>query len=800
MAEEVTLKEQDNQEAPFSQIDENPGVEEQSIPPGMIPPELEEEESTFQRVEEEPQTTQPEEKKKLFDKKFIILVSALGGLALILLVVLILLIVFKEDKQAILNTQVLDDNTSTSITKVKQSALDLVVQKANLLYEKGDAESALELYNNINIFNQSLSSYNLGVAQMKQKDFTSAIENFKQSLELEEHKVAAAINTAVCYFKLGDREKFKYYLDLARVHLPQDSKSSLYDYYLGLINYYQGFYPEALQMFMRSNNINGYQGESYYLGAKIYALLNSEQNAINFLQKQQDYEASLPLGLLYAKSGDYQKAKEYLERASKIANHETRSKIALALVELKTGQFESGSQILKALYIKDKDIGSKYYKIKTRLKRNLSNIDIAQQSFEKRLITGKQQIYDLLFYFSPYRVFDVKQSMELITKADLGNFLQGYEYENELLVKSKALSGVNIELSHAIDLAFNYHLREANQEFKNLSEIYHAHDVIHYNLALTYAQLQDYNNAYKHFSTAYHLNPKNYIAGIFAIYCMDLVKKDYTKLANELLENLQADNNIDQNHNIFKYLLHLAKNDFTAIIPYLDNLPSSGSTPLELMFAIIAANGNNLEALRNQKIKELKDLLNEDIISNILYFNSKNMNLDIKEYAKQAQMYFLTAKLDYDSLFGGAGIVKDSYVTLMQITGLLNHVRNDIKKRLSNSNKNSIGLIFALAYVDIFAKEYQEAYTLYNILIDDYKIKDAQTLFLAAVAAIGSNNPNSAIALLELARLENEETLEARLALGLLYHEVQNLEPAMFQYEKVGNNFESKFFTFDIKN
>ncbi|WP_257904729.1 proximal disk protein PflB [Campylobacter lari] len=799
MAEEVTLKEQDTQEKNFSNIDENPGVEEQAIPPGMIPPELEEEESTFQRVEEEPQTTQPEEKKKLFDKKFIILISTLGGLALILLVVLILLIVFKEDKQAILNTQVLDDNTSSSITKVKQSALDLVVQKANLLYEKGDIESALELYNNINIFNQSLSSYNLGVAQMKQKDYTSAIENFKQSLDLGEHRVAAAINIAVCYYYIGNKSSFQHYIGLAKVYLPQESNSSLYYYYQGLINYYQGFYPESLQMFSKVNN-QSYKDESYYISGKIYSLLQSEKNAIDFLQKQEEYNADLPLGLLYAKNSQYVKAKEYLEKSSKNDLHKQRSQVALALVELKMGEYESGSQILKALYIKDKDIGSKYYKIKTRLKRNLSNIDIAQQSFAKRLITGKQQIYDLLFYFSPYRVFDVKQSMELITKADLGNFLQGYEYENELLVKSKALSGVNIELSHAIDLAFNYHLREANQEFKNLSEIYHAHDVIHYNLALTYAQLQDYNNAYKHFSTAYHLNPKNYIAGIFAIYCMDLAKKDYTKLANELLENLQADNSIDQNHNIFKYLLHLAKNDFTAIIPYLDNLPNSGGTPLELMFAIIAANGNNLETLRNQKIKELKDLLNEDIISNILYFNSKNMNLDIKEYAKQAQMYFLTAKLDYDSLFGGTGIVKDSYVTLMQITGLLNHVRNDIKKRLSSSNKNSIGLIFALAYVDIFAKEYQEAYTLYNILIDDYKIKDAQTLFLAAVAAIGSNNPNSAIALLELARLENEETLEARLALGLLYHEVQNLEPAMFQYEKVGNNFESKFFTFDIKN
>ncbi|EAK0194770.1 hypothetical protein XK08_06445 [Campylobacter lari] len=71
MAEEVTLKEQDNQEKAFSGLDENPGVEEQAIPPGMIPPELEEEESTFQRVEEEPQTPQPEEKKSFLIKNLL---------------------------------------------------------------------------------------------------------------------------------------------------------------------------------------------------------------------------------------------------------------------------------------------------------------------------------------------------------------------------------------------------------------------------------------------------------------------------------------------------------------------------------------------------------------------------------------------------------------------------------------------------------------------------------------------------------------------------------------------------------
>ncbi|MBX2078420.1 tetratricopeptide repeat protein [Campylobacter peloridis] len=798
MAEEVTLKEQDQQEQ-VSNLEENQ-TEQVEIPSDLIPPELEEE-STFQRVEEEPQEIQKEEKKKFLDKKFIILISALGGLALVLLIILILLIVLKKEPESLPITQnnAQEDNTTISITKIPSSALDQMIQKANVLYEKGDIENALELYNNVNLFNQSLSSYNLGVAQMKQKDYTKAIENFKQSLKLEEHKVAAAINLAVCYFNIGDKDKFSYYIDLARVYLPQDSKSTLYNYYLGLINYYQGFYPEALQMLTKTDNNQAYKDESFYISAKIYSLLNSEKDAIELLKKQESFEASLPLGLLYAKTGDYVNAKEYLQRASKIDNQKSQSETALALVELKTGNYNNGAHILKNLYTKDKSEVTKYYNIKTILKKNFSNIDIAQQSFAKKIITGKQHIYDLLFYFAPYRVFDAKQSMELITKADLGNFIQAYEYENQLLTQSKTLSGANIELSKAINLAFNYHLREANEQLKNLSNTYHAHDVIHYNLALTYAQLQDYINAAKHFSTAYHLNPKNYLAGIFAIFCMDLTKKDYTKLFNELIENLQLDQNIDQSANIYKSLLYLPRNDYVAMIPYLDNNSIQKKTPLELMFAIIAANGNHLDNIRNTKIKELKELLNKDIISNILFFNSKNMDLSIKDYAKQAQGYFQGIELDYNSLFGGAGIVKDSYIALMQITGLLNHVRNDIKKRLSLSSKNSVGLIFALAYIDIFAKEYQEAYTLYNILIDDYKIKDAQTLFLAAVSAIGSNNPNSAIALLELAKLENEETLEARLALGLLYHEVQNIEPALFQYEKVGNNFNSKFFTFDIK-
>ena len=100
--------------------------------------------------------------------------------------------------------------------------------------------------------------------------------------------------------------------------------------------------------------------------------------------------------------------------------------------------------------------------------------------------------------------------------------------------------------------------------------------------------------------------------------------------------------------------------------------------------------------------------------------------------------------------------------------------------------------------MNIYAGLFEEAYGLYDILINDYKIKDSRIYFLAAVAAVGAGNPNAAIALLELSKLENAGNQEATLALALLYHEVQNYEPALFQYGRLTNKFQSEFFTFEL--
>ncbi|EAL5175198.1 hypothetical protein KW942_001436, partial [Campylobacter jejuni] len=177
-----------------------------------------------------------------------------------------------------------------------------------------------------------------------------------------------------------------------------------------------------------------------------------------------------------------------------------------------------------------------------------------------------------------------------------------------------------------------------------------------------------------------------------------------------------------------------------------------------------------------------------------------NSNLNIKEYAQNAQIHFKNLKLDYRSVFGGPNIAREFYVNLMHIAGLLNLERQKFKELINVSGAKDEGILQTLAYLDIFAQQYEEAYALYNSLIDDYGAKDTKTLFLAAVAAVGANNPNSAIALLQLSKLTDKNNKESKAALGMLYQEVKNYEAAISQYKTLPNNFKSEFFTFDINN
>ncbi|WP_038847248.1 tetratricopeptide repeat protein [Campylobacter coli] len=754
-----------------------------------------EESSTFEEVKEDEPT--PWYK----DRKFMSLVGLSLGIICILVFTLFYL-TFNEGKVKpdIIASKPIEQpvvKPDESYNYNDMARVDGMIQKANALYLKGEVEQALKVYEQIAVYNESLSNYNLGVSQMNEGKFDEAFDSFKKAIANGENQSVAAINAAVCALKLNDKEKFKYYIDLAQVYLPKEGKSKLYDYYLALINYYKGYYPEALQMLQRVNS-EPYTDVAKYLSAKIYAKMDFDAKSVQQLNTQGSFEPSLSLGLLYARMGEYDKAKIALNTAMKIERDFNQSLSALTLVDIKTGDFQDMLLRLQDTYRNDED---KYkildrYKIKVRLNKELFNIAIAQRNFSNDILKKQKDQFDLLFYFAPYQVFDSKQASLYIKKANITNFIDDSSDGQSYLARSQTLSSTNVKISNIINDALNQKLRLANKEFQALLEDYPEHSILQYNLALTYAQMQNYELAYKHFSSSYHLNPKNYLAGAFAMFCGKLSDNDTTKLYHEILDNIAADSNFKAN--MQKNMLFLANGDYISMLPYLDE--NGQKTPLNLIFETIIAKNNNLNNQVDVRIAKLRSELPQDIVANILYFNSLNSNLNIKEYAQNAQIHFKNLQVDYRSVFGGSNIARELYVNLMHIAGLLNLERQKFKTLINTSKVKDEGMIQTLAYLDIFAQQYEESYALYNTLIDEYGAKDSRTLFLASVAAVGANNPNSAIALLQLSKLTDKNNKESKVALGLLYQEVGNYEAAMTQYRTLPNDFKSEFFTFDIKN
>jgi len=749
----------------------------------------------------EPKKEKKKKTKQPLDKKKKLIIIGGSSVFALLLVIIVIIIISKRGSQepivSDVNTSIIADklNNKIQLGQFSPSHLENMIKKANLLYEGGNKKEALKVYKRISTFNEAISYYNIGVAKIKEKNFKEALESFKKAINNEEQRCVSAINAAVCSLELGQNELFKYYIDLAFTYLPMESNSPLYSYYIGLINYYKNYYYESLAA-LTNNSSEYYTYEQNYLASKILSSINLNAEAVNILEKKAKSSDALTLGLLYARIGEFRVAQNYLIKAHGHSEKPLHVKAALALVYNKLGELESSAGLMRELYKKYDENATKIYPIKTTLKKSLFDVNVAQSKFDKTLFFDDKKTYSLLFYFAPFKVFNAKQTIDYIRKGSMNVFIDEIGPALSYLKRSSTISKVNISISNGIKKALNHHTEQANQIFLKMINTYPKHSILHYNLALTYAQMAEFSKAYKHFAKSYHLNNNNYLAGVFAIMTGELIKKDITKLKEDIKQSMTSDHNL-KNTNLFMSLIHLTENNQLSLTRWLEY--EKKKTPLNLIFDTIIAQKIFNEKAYRQKATILKSILPKDIMANIINFNVKHKKDDIKKYAKAIQIDFRKLDLNYDAFYYGPRLVQNSYIKLLQIGGLLYHERNILIKKMELEKKDIAAIMQTLAYLSIYTHNFEEAYVLYNKLIDDFKKNDSATIFLAAVASIGANHVENAVALLELAKLTNPKNFESRYALGLLYQEIGNWEGAIIQYNNIGNSdFSSKYFSFKV--
>lgn len=738
------------------------------------------------------QTSQTSNLQK-YQKPFIIA----SALILLLLLVVLLLLVFSSDEPKEIQTlnKIEEKLEEKKVQKIEPSKIENMIAKANYLYSSGSKQEALVLYEKIAHYSEAISLYNLGVAQLKDKQYATALETFKRAIRNNEKICVSAINAAVCSFHLKDHKSFEYYVDLAYAYLPYEIKSPLYSYYYALINYYQHNYYEALSA-LNNPTSKEYPRVQNNLLARINALYGNNYAAIEAMEKAQNDHDSFSLGLLYARIGDLTLAIKYLEDAILKNTKPIKAQVALGLVNLKAGRVQNASKEIDNVTDMFGEDVYKPYPIKVKLKDSLFDTQKAQNRYRNTISKSKLVNYQKLFYFSPYKVFNADQTISYIRKGNANIFIDNVVSAQEYLQRSVSSSGVNKGITIAIKKALNFRIREANELLAELVLKQPKHSILHYNLGLTYAQLGDMQTAHTHFLRSYHLDAKNYLSGIYAVMTSQLIHQENKKMKSFLTEAIMQEEENEEIH-LYKTLLHISENNFFASNEWLHR--NYKERPLYLAMDVIIGSFLQNSSIAQRSAKNLALQLPRDILPHLMYIDTYFNQLSDKEYAYEALNYLNKQNFEYEDLYYGPQITRFLYTQQNLITGKLFFLRKQFQEKLAETTEYTHEIVDGLALASLYDQKYEESYTLYNHLIDEFKVRDARTLFLGAVASTAANHPENAIALLELSKIKDSEFLESRYALGLLYLQVKNNKGAVIQLSRIENNsFNSEFFSFDI--
>jgi len=725
-----------------------------------------------------------------------IIFGAIALLVVILIIITLMLALSSDEKpQEDLSLDFIEERLDEDNTKpVALSKIENMIAKANYLYSNGSHEKALFLYEKIAQFSESISQYNLGVAQLKNKQYDTALESFTSAIKNGEKRCVSAINAAVCSLHIEDKKSFNYYIDLAYAYLPQEIDAPLYSYYYTLIQYYKGNYVEALSA-LRNPTTDEYPEVQKHLGAKIESLFNNNYDAIEALEKDYTKEDSFTLGLLYARTGDIELSQKYLNEAIQNSIEPVKAALALSYIQLKSGMITSAGTLIQNTTDMFPEEVYKPYPIKVKLKDELFDTLKAQKIYRDEVYSNRMLKYQKIFYYSPYRIFNAENSLENIKKGTTNIYVNNVDNAKVYLKKSAASSSVNRGIVKAIKLALKFKTRRANEQLQKLAKIQPKHSILHYNLALTYAQMGNMQLAYKHFITSYHLDAKNYLSGIYAVMSAQLIEKEHLRLKTNLKEYVSLEEDTEE-IDLLRTILYIADNNTISAVDWLDNDYKQNTFYLALE-AIIATEIKSPVA--KKATTALTTLFPNDILPHLMYIDAHFNTLKPKKYAFAVTNYLRDIKLSYNDLYYGPYITRYLYVRQNLNIGRLFFLRRQLSDVLESTSSYTHELASALALACLFDKAYEESYVLYNHIIDNLRVRDAYTLFLGAVASTAAGHHANAIALLELSKMKNKTFKDSRYALGLLYLEEKNNRGATIQFKQIGDDgFESNYFNFEI--
>lgn len=555
--------------------------------------------------------------------------------------------------------------------------------------------------------------FNKAILHLERAEYQKAIKILKETSKIL--KIPSFLNIGIAYYKLNQIDNSLLYLNNIYDY-KKAAFSNTYEYisacfYLYQIKKDRKYLETIIDITKKYKKLSEH---SKRMVSDTYIILKDYEKALNVLNSM-EYPMELKKAILYIKIKDYTNAEKFLEKAKiETFNQEKIDQIYWLMVfrDLKSNELEKLKDHLEEL---------------NKRKENFrTNLDYPLEIFfNKNKYTTKQYLQfvtkfnddrkkDFMFYFSPFIFSDNKEILYDVSK--------GFIFKDKQNVESlEAMVAYN---SKFIDIIKEDPIIRVNKLKSFIQE--DSNSYVYYNLALCYAQINDFHNAYQYFSKAYKLNPGNKLYSV-----MTLISAQ--KIGKKIKDFEYIEQNIKSKDGMYKYFGQMLYKIF------VNNAFKVSFDPLSYQKTIFYKALDYLVKLEEDEIDLNHPLFVEHYKDPLVYL----MKLTIRNENENDYTYFarlqdnIPLKIN-NNFLEGPFLITQYYIDLLKSIGLF------YKADLTLNGVESPSYLKTKALNELHDNNPKKAIKIIEKLQKKYKVEDKYTMYLMVAALLEAGKYNEA--------------------------------------------------------
>jgi hypothetical protein len=613
--------------------------------------------------------------------------------------------------------------------------------------------------------------FNRAVLYLEQKEYRKAINIFKQTQKIL--KIPSLLNIGIAYYRLNSHNNAYLYLkkiyDLKIVAQQEPYSYMSAAYYLYKLTNDKIFIENIIKIVEKKRRLTEHTKR---LVVDVYIELKQYKKALSIALDIQ-YPNQLKIALLYIKIKDYENAIIYLEKALKVAaNDDIANKILWfkVFVNLKSNKtarlhddiikiqkrqkiFNTNIQMpIKLYFNKNKFMAKEYFDMVTRFNSNRK--------------------IDFIFYFAPFIFADndaieMEESKAFVLKdrGDLNDLDKMVDYNKKF-----------------IELIKKDPIERTNKLKEYLENRYDTHSYKYYNLALSFAQCDDFHNAHKYFKKAYSLNKGNKLFAAMTLISakrlrLNIPKEEYKNIRSNLLSKGGS------YHYFGQFIYKIIYDD--KLIPKQDRLTN------KFKKSIFYRGLYFLDKVDEKGIRQNEPLLQEFDKDPLVYmFKLIAREEDESDYQYIARIQD-NIPVKYNTLFiRGPLVITRYYLDILKALGML-----DIAD-LNLDTDTSATYLRTKALVQLYEDNPKATVSIIEHLQQKYKIEDRYTYLLLVAAMIDMKDFQNAYVTLAIAQRVLKNDVDINFLMGLRLLQELKINSAMKYFKN--NKYDGDLIDFKL--